>query len=434
MADELELELKKELGLVDEAGEVLPTPEVPKAPTLTLTLEPDAPQTESTEPVAAVAAAAVAAEAPQIDQAELEARERAEKAQSDMEAVAKEIDDSILSAEERQQVRDFADRIDVDNLTQILQYGAGTQKKMASFSETALENVRTQDLGEVGEMITSVVTQLKDFDASEEEKGGFLGFFKKQQEKLATMTVRYDRAAANVDKIADNLEQHQARLLKDSALLDKMYAQNLAYYKELTMYILAGKKKLSEVRATKLVELEEKARKSGLPEDAQAAKDLDDKCNRFEKKIHDLMLTRMISVQTAPQIRLIQNNDTIMVEKIQTTLMNTIPLWKSQMVLALGISHSAEAAKAQKEVTDVTNELLKKNAEKLHMASVETAKEAERGIIELETLKKTNADLITTLDEVLKIQRDGRAKRQEAERQMSIMEAKLKEKLLEINH
>ena len=347
---------------------------------------------------------------------------------------AKEMDTSILTPEEQAQVEAFADRIDLENITVIMQYGAGTQKKMASFSEQALANVRTQDLGEVGDMITNVVKELKNFDAEEEGKGGIFGFFKKQADKMETMKLNYDKADGNITRIAQNLEEHQVRLLKDSAMLDKMYEQNLAYYKELTMYILAGKRALAKVRATKLAELEARAQQTGLPEDAQAAKDLDDKCNRFEKKLHDLELTRMISIQTAPQIRLIQNNDTLMVEKIQTTLVNTIPLWKSQMVLALGIAHSTEAAKAQKEVTDVTNELLKKNAEKLHMASVETARESERGIVELETLKKTNADLINTLDEVLKIQREGRQKRQQAEAEMAQMEANLKNKLLEIQH
>ena len=349
-------------------------------------------------------------------------------------SVTQTVDLSVLTPEEQAQVMAFADRIDVENVSQIMQYGVGTQKKMASFSEQALANVRTQELGEVGDMITNVVKELKGFDAEEEGKGGIFGFFKKQQDKLETMKLNYDKAESNITRISENLEQHQVRLLKDSAMLDKLYAQNLAYYKELTMYVLAGKKALQNVRQNKLPQLELRAKTTGLPEDAQAAKDLDDKCNRFEKKLHDLELTRMISIQTAPQIRLIQNNDTLMVEKIQTTLNNTIPLWKSQMVLALGIAHSSEAAKAQKEVTDVTNELLKKNAEKLHMASVETARESERGIVELETLKKTNADLINTLDEVLKIQREGRQKRQQAESEMAQMEASLKNKLLEIQH
>lgn len=337
-----------------------------------------------------------------------------------------------LTAEEQQMVDAFAAKIDVENTAQILQYGAGTQKKMADFSDAALANVRTQDLGEVGDLITSVVGELQGFD-SEEEKG-FLGFFRKQANKLENMKNKYAKAEVNVEKIGTALQQHQIRLLKDSALLDKMYAQNLAYFKELTMYILAGKKKLQEVRDGKLKELETTAQRTGLAEDAQAARDLSDKCNRFEKKIHDLELTRMISIQTAPQIRMIQNNDNVMVEKIQTTLMNTIPLWKNQMVLALGIAHSTEAAEAQRQVNDVTNALLKQNAEKLHMASVETAKESERGIVDIETLKKTNADLIQTLDDVMKIQADGRVKRQAAEAEMAKMENDLKAKLLQIRN
>lgn len=335
-----------------------------------------------------------------------------------------------LTAEEQQMVADFAAKIDVENTTQILQYGAGTQKKMADFSDAALANVRTQDLGEVGDLIANVVGELKGFDA-EEEKGLF-GFFRKQTNKLEAMKVRYAKAEVNVEKISDALQQHQVRLLKDSALLDKMYEQNLAYFKELTMYILAGKQKLQEVRNGKLKDLEATAKATGLAEDAQAAKDLADKCNRFEKKIHDLELTRAISIQTAPQIRMIQNNDNVMVEKIQTTLVNTIPLWKNQMVLALGIAHSTEAAQAQRQVTDITNALLKQNAEKLHMASVETAKEAERGIVDIETLKKTNAELIQTLDDVMKIQAEGRAKRLAAETEMAKMENDLKSKLLQI--
>ena len=338
--------------------------------------------------------------------------------------------ETVLTPEEQKIVDDFAAKIDVENTTQILQYGAGTQKKMADFSDTALANVRTQDLGEVGELITGVVGELKGFDA-EEEKGLF-GFFRKQANKLETMKNRYAKAEANVEKIGDALQQHQVRLMKDSAVLDKMYEQNLAYFKELTMYILAGKQKLEQVRSTKLRQLEETAQRTGLAEDAQAARDLSEKCLRFEKKIHDLELTRAISIQTAPQIRMIQNNDTVMVEKIQTTLVNTIPLWKNQMVLALGIAHSTEAAQAQRQVTDITNALLKQNAEKLHMASVETAKEAERGIVDIETLKKTNAELIQTLDDVMKIQAEGRAKRQAAEIEMAKMENDLKTKLLQI--
>ena len=336
----------------------------------------------------------------------------------------------VLTPEEQKMVNDFATKIDIENTNQILQYGAGTQKKMADFSDTALENVKTQDLGEIGELISNVVGELKDFDVQEE--GKFFGFFRKQTSKIENLKNKYDKAQANVEKITDSLQQHQVRLMKDSAMLDKMYEQNLNYFKELTMYILAGKKKLEETRNGKLAEMKNKAALSGLPEDAQAARDLDEKCSRFEKKLHDLELTRTIAMQTAPQIRLIQNNDTVMVEKIQTTIVNTIPLWKSQMVLALGIAHSAEAAQAQRQVTDITNELLRKNAETLHMATVETAKESERGIVDLETLQKTNADLIQTLDDVMRIQMEGRQKRQVAEMEMHRMEEELKRKLLEI--
>ena len=336
----------------------------------------------------------------------------------------------VLTTEEQKMVNDFAAKIDIENTNQILQYGAGTQKKMADFSDTALENVKTQDLGEIGELISNVVGELKDFDVQEE--GKFFGFFRKQTSKIENLKNKYDKAQVNVEKITDSLQQHQVRLMKDSAMLDKMYEQNLNYFKELTMYILAGKKKLEETRNGKLAEMKNKAALSGLPEDVQAARDLDEKCSRFEKKLHDLELTRTIAMQTAPQIRLIQNNDTVMVEKIQTTIVNTIPLWKSQMVLALGIAHSAEAAQAQRQVTDITNELLRKNAETLHMATVETAKESERGIVDLETLQKTNADLIQTLDDVMRIQMEGRQKRQAAEMEMHRMEEELKRKLLEI--
>lgn len=336
----------------------------------------------------------------------------------------------VLTPEEQKMVNDFAAKIDIENTNQILQYGAGTQKKMADFSDTALENVKTQDLGEIGELISNVVGELKDFDVQEE--GKFFGFFRKQTSKIENLKNKYDKAQANVEKITDSLQQHQVRLMKDSAMLDKMYEQNLNYFKELTMYILAGKKKLEETRNGKLAEMKNKAALSGLPEDAQAARDLDEKCSRFEKKLHDLELTRTIAMQTAPQIRLIQNNDTVMVEKIQTTIVNTIPLWKSQMVLALGIAHSAEAAQAQRQVTDITNELLRKNAETLYMATVEIAKESERGIVDLETLQKTNADLIQTLDDVMRIQMEGRQKRQAAEMEMHRMEEELKRKLLEI--
>ena len=341
-----------------------------------------------------------------------------------------ELDDSMLSEEEKAMVESFSNQIDLTNSTMILQYGAGTQKKMADFSETALENVKTKDLGEIGGLLTNVVTELKAFD--EEESKGFLGIFKKTSNKLESMKAKYAKAENNVNEICEVLEGHQVQLLKDVAVLDKMYELNLTYYKELTMYILAGKKKLQEVRSTELKQLVEKAAMTGLAEDAQAAKDLDDMCNRFEKKLHDLELTRAISMQTAPQIRMVQSNDTIMVEKIQSTVVNTIPLWKSQMVIALGVEHSIQAAEAQRQVTDVTNELLKKNAEKLKLASVETAKESERGIVDIETLKATNENLISTLDEVMKIQQEGRIKRQEAEAEMQRMEGALKQKLLEI--
>ena len=341
------------------------------------------------------------------------------------------LDDSMLNDKERQMVESFAKQIDLHNTNGILQYGAGTQKKMADFSEKALENVKTKDLGSVGDMLTNVVTELKSFDAQEEEKG-FFSFLKKPVDKITSMKTKYDKVETNVEKICTALEDHQTQLMKDVAMLDRMYEQNLLYFKELSMYILAGKKKLEETRNGKLAEMKNKAALSGLPEDAQAARDLDEKCSRFEKKLHDLELTRTIAMQTAPQIRLIQNNDTVMVEKIQTTIVNTIPLWKSQMVLALGIAHSAEAVQAQRQVTDITNELLRKNAETLHMATVETAKESERGIVDLETLQKTNADLIQTLDDVMRIQMEGRQKRQAAEMEMHRMEEELKRKLLEI--
>ncbi len=344
-----------------------------------------------------------------------------------------EMDESILSAEERKIVDDFARQIDIRNSAAILQYGAGAQKKMADFSEDALEKVRTKDLGEVGDLLENVVTELKNFDAEEERKG-IMGFFKKGANKLEAMKNKYSKAEANVNKIVETLEKHQIQLMKDAAIMDKMYALNLNYFKELSMYILAGKKKLEEIRATELPQLMAKAQASGLPEDAQAAKDLDSLCERFEKKIHDLELTRMIAVQTAPQIRLVQGNDTLMAEKIQSTIVNTIPLWKSQMVIALGVAHSTEAAKAQREVTDMTNALLQKNAQTLKMATIEAAKESERGIVDIETLQKTNESLISTFDEVMNIQREGREKRRAAEAEMYRLEGELKQKLLQINH
>ena len=337
----------------------------------------------------------------------------------------------VLTPEEQKMVADFAAKIDLRSSNAILQYGAGAQKKIADFSESALENVKTKDLGEVGDMLAGVVTELKSFDEEEEEKGIF-GFFKKGGNKLANMKAKYDKAEVNVNKICDALEGHQIQLMKDIAMLDKMYELNTTYFKELSMYIAAGKKKLQDVATTELPELEAKAARSGLPEDAQAVNDLNALCNRFEKKIHDLELTRTISLQMAPQIRLVQSNDTVMSEKIQSTLVNTIPLWKSQMVLAIGVENSSRAAKAQREVTDMTNELLRKNAEKLKLATVETAKESERGIVDIETLKATNESLISTLDEVMKIQQEGKEKRRTAEAELNRIEYELKQKLLEI--
>ncbi|MBQ6806989.1 MAG: toxic anion resistance protein [Lachnospiraceae bacterium] len=344
--------------------------------------------------------------------------------------VQEQLDDSILTDEERKMVDEFSNQIDLHNSNAILQYGVGTQKKMADFSGDALENVKTKDLGEIGEMLSGVVAELRDFD---EDEKGFLGFFKKTSNKIDALKVKYSKAETNITRICEALEQHQVQLLKDVAVLDKMYDLNLTYFKELSMYILAGKKKLQQTRETELAQLLEKAKTTGLPEDAQAAKDLEALCDRFEKKIHDLELTRMVSIQTAPQIRLVQNSDTMMVEKIQSTVVNTIPLWRSQMVLALGVSHAEQAAKAQREVSDMTNELLKRNAAVLKTAAVESAKESERGIVDMETLKNTNASLISTLDEVMKIQAEGREKRRAAEVEMQHMEEELKQKLLEIS-
>lgn len=344
----------------------------------------------------------------------------------------KVLDDSVLSDEEKKMVENFSQQIDLTNSNAILQYGAATQKKMADFSETALENVRTKDLGEVGEMLASVVSELRTLEEEEEDKG-FFSFFKKSGNKLANMKAKYEKAEGNVERICDALESHQIQLLKDIAMLDKMYELNVTYFKELSMYIAAGKRKLEEVRTTEMAQLEAKAKGSGLPEDAQAVSDLSSLCNRFEKKIHDLELTRAVSLQMAPQIRLVQSNDTLMSEKIQSTIVNTIPLWKSQMVLAIGVENSAKAAKAQREVTDMTNALLRKNAETLKMATIETAKETERGIVDMETLKATNESLIATLDEVMKIQTEGKEKRRAAEVELNRMEGELKQKLLEIH-
>ncbi len=337
-----------------------------------------------------------------------------------------------FTPEEQAQIDAFSQRIDIHNSNAIMQYGAGTQKKMSDFSDLALENVKNKDLGEVGKMISGLVTELTDFDVKEDD-GGLFRFFKKQTNKVVAMKAKYEKTEKSVDDIVHVLESHQVQLLKDVATLDKMYDMNLQYFKELSMYIAAGKKRLAEVRAGELKQLQEKAAMTGDAQDAQAAKDLGALCDRFEKKLHDLELTRQIAIQTGPQIRLVQDADTLMAEKIQSTIVNTIPLWKNQMVIAMGVEHSNQAAKAQHEVSELTNNLLRKNAEQLHTASVETAKESERGIVDIETLKKTNAELIATLDDVLKIQEEGRQKRQTAEQEMAKMETELKAKLLELS-
>ena len=370
----------------------------------TLTLEPEAPATPATpapEPVK-----------PEVEPVKL--------------------DDSMLTEEEKKVVEEFSKKIDVMDSTMILQYGAAAQKNVASFSENALASVRSKDLGEVGKSLSELVVELKGF-GQEEEKKGFLGLFKKAGNKLETMKAQYSKVETNVDKISRELEQHQVTLLKDVAMLDQMYELNLKYYKELTMYILAGKKKLEDVRATELPALKAKAEQTGAQEDAQRYNDMAQMCDRFEKKIHDLELTRVISIQMGPQTRLLQNNDTLMVEKIQSSLVNTIPLWKSQMVLALGLEHSRQATAAQSAVTEMTNELLKKNADMLKMGTIQTAKEAERSIVDIETLQHTNQQLIDTLDEVLNIQREGAEKRRAAEVELGKIEGELKQKLLELH-
>ncbi|MBP3273871.1 MAG: toxic anion resistance protein [Butyrivibrio sp.] len=335
-----------------------------------------------------------------------------------------------LTAEELKQVEDFSKQIDISNTTGVMNYGVGTQKKLADFSEKAIENVRTKDMGEVGNMITDLVTELKGFEIEEDEKG-IRALFKKSANKFEGLKAKYAKAEVNVQTIANELEKHQVTLLKDVDVLDKMYDLNLNYYKELTMYILAGKKRLEEERNTTLVELQNKAQASGLPEDAEAAKDFANKCDRFEKKLYDLELTRTIAMQTGPQIRMVQSSDTMMAEKIQSTIVNTIPLWKNQMVIAMGIEHATQAARAEREVNDMTNNLLRKNADALKVATIESAKEAERGIVDIETLKHTNESLISTLDEVLRIQTEGKQKRHEAEAELSQIENQLKDKLLE---
>ena len=345
---------------------------------------------------------------------------------------APELDKKQLTPEEQRMVTDFAHKIDVTDTNLVLQYGSGAQKKIADFSSSALANVRTKDMDAVGGMLSDLVLQLKGFEFKPEEKKGLLGFFKKTGNQIAALKTRYDKVEVNVDRISEMLENHQIQLMKDIAMLDKMYDQNLAYFKELSMYILAGKEKLEGVRANELSALLDKAKRSGLPEDAQAANDLSNMCNRFEKKLHDLELTRMISIQMGPQVRLIQNNDSQMAEKIQSSLVNTIPLWKSQMVLALGLAHSRQAMEAQRGVSDMTNELLRKNADALKMGTIETAKESERGIVDIETLQHTNAALISTLDEVRRIQEEGYQKRRSAEAELGRIEGELKQKLLEL--
>lgn len=342
------------------------------------------------------------------------------------------VDESMLTEEEKQQVNEFVKQIDLTQSNMILQYGAAAQKKISMFSETTLNNVRTKDLGEVGDMLGNLVVELKGFDTEPEEKG-LASLFKKGSNKVQSIKSRYDKAEANVNKIAEALESHQIQLMKDIAMLDEMYDKNLLNFKELTMYILAGKKKLAQVRAEDLPALIKKAELSGLAEDSQAANDLAQLCDRFEKKLYDLELTRNVALQMGPQIRLVQNNDTLMTEKIQSTLVNTIPLWKSQMVLALGISHSKQAMEAQQAVSELTNSLLKKNAQTLKQATIDTAKEFEKGIVEIETLKETNKALIDTLDEVIKIQSEGRVKRMEAEHELARIEGEIKSKLLSIN-
>ena len=344
------------------------------------------------------------------------------------------MDDRLLSEEEKQAVEAFAKKIDITDSNQVLQYGAAAQKNVAGFSENALSNVRSKDLGEVGQALSELVVELKQFGQDEEEKKGIFGFFKKSANKLEAMKAQYSKVETNVDRIVRQLEQHQVTLLKVIAMFDQMYELNLKYYKELTMYILAGKKKLEDVRGRELPELKKQAETSGAQEDAQKYNDMVQMCERFEKKLHDLELTRMVSVQMGPQTRLLQNNDTLMVEKIQSSLVNTIPLWKSQMVLALGLEHARQATAAQSAVTDMTNELLKKNAELLKTGTVAAAKEAERSVIDIETLQHTNEQLISTLDEVLTIQREGAAKRKAAEAELGRIEGELKQKLMELHN
>ena len=382
---------------------------VPAAPSLTLDAEPAAP-TLTLDP-----------------EADAKVVEEAKK------ATPVSVEDTPLTPEEQKMVEDFADKIDLSNSQMILQYGAASQKKLSEFSDTALSRVRTKDMGETGKLITDLISELQGFDATEENnQKGIFGFFKKKANDLEDLKVKYDKADVNVERIKAQLEDHQVVLMKDIAMLDKMYQLNLVYFKELSMYILAGRKKLEQVRSTELKEAQEKAQRTGLPEDAQAARDLADQCERFEKKLYDLELTRNISLQMGPQIRLLQNNNTMMAEKIQSTIVNTIPLWKNQMVLALGLAHTQKAMQAERAVTDMTNVLLKKNAEALKMGTIETARESQRGVVDIETLQQTNKSLIETLDELNKIQSEGRAKRAAAEQELNRIEDELKAKMMEI--
>ena len=377
-------------------------------------------------------AAAAAPEAPTLTLEPAAETQPAQMSQAERDANAVKLDESRLTEAERKMVDEFAQKIDIRDSNMVLQYGAAAQKNIAGFSENALNSVRTKDLGEVGEALSSLVVELKHVGTPEEKKGGIFGFFQKKKDELEEMKIAYSKAETNVDKIVSILERHQVTLMKDVAMLDQMYELNTKYYKELTMYILAGKKRLRQVRAGELEELRQKAAQSGAQEDAQAYNDLANMCSRFEKKIHDLELTRMISIQMGPQTRLIQNNDTLMLEKIQSSLVNTIPLWKSQMVLALGLEHSRQATAAQNAVTNMTNELLQKNADLLKMGTVETAREAERSVVDLETLQHTNQQLISSLDEVMQIQQEGAQKRREAEVELGRIEGELKQKLLEL--
>ena len=393
-------------------------------PELTLTLNPDL----SADTAVAVDPAAAAAEEAAKKAAEEKAKAEAEK---EREANAVKLDESMLTEGERKIVDDFSKQIDVTDSNLVMQYGAAAQKNIASFSENALNSVKTKDLGQVGDALSALVVELKTF--GEPEKKGFAGFFQRKRSQLEEMKADFASAEENVNKIVQSLEQHQVVLMKDIAMFDQMYELNTKYYKELTMYIIAGKKRLNDLRATTVVEMQQKAAASGTPEDAQAYNDFVNLCNRFEKKLHDLELTRMISVQMGPQTRMLQNNDAQMLEKIQSSLVNTIPLWKSQMVLALGLEHGRQATEAQNAVTNMTNDLLKKNADMLKLGTIETAKEAERSVVDIETLKHTNEQLITTLDEVMKIQTEGAQKRKDAEAELGRIEGELKQKLLELH-